>query len=208
VERLDLSLVAMSQLTTRAPVVLIGPLAVGKSTVAAVLARSLEMRICSIDEVRWRYLDQMGYDHAEAGRRFASGKTPAEKMAYREPFEVQVIEHVLAAKSHGVFDFGASNSVFEDPGLLVRVQTALLGTHVVLLLPSEDPEESERVLGARLHTLLRAKGEQVSDELLALNSYFIRHPANRQLARTILYTSERRPKDIAVEIVSTLNVPS
>ena len=150
----------------------------------------------------------MGYDHAEAARRFAVGQTPAEKMAYREPFEAHVVEKVLAEKSDGVIDFGASNSVYEDSGLLVRVQAALLGTHVVLLLPSEDPEESERVLAARLRALLRAKGESVSDQLLALNAYFIRHPANRQMAQTTLYTLGRRPVDIAIEIVRSLNAPS
>lgn len=208
VERRDLNLVAMSQSSARAPVVLIGPLAAGKSTVAAILARSLKVRVCSIDDVRWKYLDQIGYDRAEADRRFAEGQNPAEKMAYRERFEAQVIEQVLAAHSYGVIDFGASNSIYENPGLLVRVQTALRGTNVVLLLPSEDPEESERVLGARLRALLRAKGEQVSEEILALNAYFIRHPSNRQLAQITFYTSELRPEDIAIGIVSSLNVPS
>jgi len=205
VERRNLGLVTISPLSTSAPVVLIGPLAAGKTSVATVLSHLLNGSVCSVDDLRWKYLNRIGYDHAEAERRFAVGQTPAEKLAYREPFEVQVVEQVMAAKSYEVIDFGASNSVYEDPGLLVRVRTALLGAYVVLLLPSEDPEESERVLAARLHSILHAKGERVSDELLALNAYFIRHAANRQLADSVSYTSALRPADIANEIVSSLH---
>jgi hypothetical protein len=127
-------------------VVLIGPLAAGKSTVGAELAQLLGVPICSIDDVRWAYFDQIGYDPAEAGRCFAGGRTPAEKLAYGKPFEVYAIEQVMAARPHGVVDFGASNSVYDDPALLARVAAALSGSHVVLLLPSEDTATSARVL--------------------------------------------------------------
>ena len=182
------------------PVVLIGPLAAGKSTVGAELARVLGVPMCSVDEVRWRYFEEIGYDGAEAERCFARGRTPAEKLAYGMPFEVYAIEQIMAYRSFGVIDFGASNSVYDDAVLLGRVEAALTGAYVVLLLPSKDPVTSEQVLAGRLAHILQAKDEEVTGELLALNSYFVRHPANRRLARKVVYTSDRSPTAIASEI--------
>jgi hypothetical protein len=185
---------------TRAPVVLIGPLAVGKSTVGAALGASLGVKVCSVDDVRWGYFDQIGYDSAEAARRLAAARTPAEMVAYGQPFEAYAIEQIMARRSSGVIDFGASNSVYDDPVLLARVQAAVSAARVVLLLPSEDAATSERLLAARLKAIVQAKGEQLSDDLLALNAYFIRHPSNRQLAHEVIYTAGRRPEAIADEI--------
>jgi predicted kinase len=178
-------------------VVLIGPLATGKSTVGAALAGLLGVQLCSVDDVRWGYFDQIGYDRAEATRRFAAARRPAEMVAYGQPFEVYAIEQIMATRGSGVIDFGASNSVYDDPALRARVKTALSASRVVLLLPSEDPAASERVLAGRLAAILRAKGEPLSEELLALNSYFVRHPSNRELAHEVVYTHGRRPEAIA-----------
>ena len=69
------------------------------------------------------------------------------------------IEQIMADHSLGVIDFGASNSVYDDDVLLARVEAALTGADVVLLLPSKDPVTSERVLAARLALILQAKDE-------------------------------------------------
>ena len=124
-------------------------------------------------------------------------------VAYGQPFEVYAIEQIMATRSSGVIDFGASNSVYDDPGLLARVQAALSASRVVLLLPSADPAKSERVLARRLDAIVRAKGEHLSDDLLALNSYFVRHPSNRQLAHEVIYTQGRRPEAIAAAIAGS-----
>lgn len=184
--------------------VLIGPLAVGKTTVGVQLASLLSVPLCSVDEVRWGYFDELGYDREVAEQRFSVGRTVAEKLAYGQPFEVHAIERIMADRSLRVIDFGASNSVYEDAGLLSRVEAALSEADVFLLLPSEDPDRSEQILTERLRMVLRAKGEEVSDELLALNSYFIRHPANRRLAGQVIYTLDRPPAAITKEIAQSL----
>jgi deoxyadenosine/deoxycytidine kinase len=52
-----------------AQVVLIGPIAAGKSSVAEVLAEQLGCRNVPLDLVRWAYYFRMGYDLAELKRR-------------------------------------------------------------------------------------------------------------------------------------------
>ena len=185
-------------------IVLVGPLAAGKTTVGRALAVQLGLPLCSLDDVRGPYLERAGYDGAAAARAFAAGRTVPDKLAYGRPFEVEVVERVMHDVPGAVIDFGASNSVHDDPALLARVAAAVSGSDVVLLLPSPDPVGSDVVLTDRLRELLGAKGETPSDELLELNAYFVRHPANRHLATEVVWTQGRAPADIAAEIAHRL----
>jgi hypothetical protein len=197
-----IGLVTSSHMSLHQPLVVIGPLAVGKSTVSAAVAALLDLPIYSIDAVRWGYFAEIGYDQGQADRTFASGATPTEKMAYVKPFEVYGIEQVMATTPVAVVDFGASNSVYDDAVLLARVERALTNAFVVLLLPSPDPQVSEQLLAARLDAIVQAKGESLTDELLSLNSYFVRHQSNHQLADAVVYTGTRSPESVAAEVVA------
>ena len=47
-------------------IVLIGPVRSGKSTLGKLLAQRLNLPQVSIDELRWRYYKEVGYDEALA----------------------------------------------------------------------------------------------------------------------------------------------
>lgn len=185
-------------------VVLIGPLAVGKTTVGAALAARLGQPQVSMDDVRSDFYDELGYDAVEAERRFTAGRTIPDKLAYGRPFEVHAVERLMAATTRGVVDFGASNSVFDDEQMLARVEWALLPATVVLLMPYSDAEASIELLVDRLTQIVTAKGEPLSPTLLQLNEYFVRHPANRRLADVVVHTGERTPDELSDEIVHGL----
>jgi adenylate kinase family enzyme len=95
------------------PIILIGPLGAGKSTVANLLAQKLSLPLCSVDEVRWAYYDEFGYDR-ELASRIAAEQGVRAQLLYSKPFEVQVVESVLSDDSHGIIDFGASNTIYDD----------------------------------------------------------------------------------------------
>jgi hypothetical protein len=185
-------------------IVLIGPLAVGKTTVGAALSARLGHPQVSMDDVRWGFYDELGYDAAEADRRFAEGETMPDRLAYGRPFEVHAIERLMAVTVRGVVDLGASNSVFDDEQLLARVERALMPAAVVLLMPYPDAEASIELLADRLTQIVAAKGEPLSPTLLQLNEYFVRHPANRRLADVVVHTGERTPEELTDEIVHRL----
>jgi hypothetical protein len=125
-------------------------------------------------------------------------------MDYSKPFEAQMIEKVLA-DHHGIIDFGASNSVYDDHDLLAQVKNTLASyPNVVLLVPSPDPDESAKILKKRLVQMLNEAGKEFSNELFELNKYFITHPSNYQLATLILYTWEKKPEEICDELVLKL----
>jgi shikimate kinase len=184
-------------------IILIGPLGAGKSTVGRLLAAKLSLPLCSVDEVRTAYYAQVGYEQAVAAE-IAAVEGFRGVMRYSKPFEVQMVAKIVA-EHHGIIDFGASNSVYDDKDLLAQVENALAPfPNVFLLLPSADVDESAAILQDRLIRMLEADGKTYSDELFELNEYFIRHPANYQLAKQIIYTKDKTPESICNEIAANL----
>ena len=124
-------------------IILIGPLGAGKSTVGHLLAKKLGLPQCSVDDVRWKYYEEIGYDKVLASKIAKSNQGVQEQLRYSKPFEVHAVEKVLSDHSYSVIDFGASNSVYDDELQFSRVENALAPyPNVILLLPSSDPEES------------------------------------------------------------------
>jgi adenylate kinase family enzyme len=188
--------------------ILIGPLGAGKSTVGHLLAEKLGRPQCSVDDIRWKYYEESGYDHVLASQIATSDQGAWGKLRYSKPFDVHVVERVLSEHSGGIIDFGASNSVYDDELLFSRVENALASCpNVILLLPSADMDESAEILNARLTHILKAKGEEINTELLDLNEYFIKHPSNYQLAKMVIYTKEKTPEEIRDEILQRLVQP-
>ena len=149
--------------------------------------------------------EEIGYDKGLASKIAKSNQGARGQLRYSKPFEVHAIERVLSDHSYGVIDFGASNSVYDDELLFSRVKNALAPyPNVILLLPSPDPEESVRILNARLSQIVKAKGEEINNELFDLNEYFIKHPSNNRLAKIVIYTKDKTPEEICNEIIQKL----
>jgi hypothetical protein len=186
-------------------IILIGPLGAGKTTVGYLLAEKLGLPLCSVDNVRQSYYEQIGYDQSLALRIAASDQGVGGVLRYSKPFEAQLVKMVLADYQHSIIDFGASNSVYDDKDLLTQVENALLPyQNVILLLPSPDMDESVEILKYRLMRMLTEVGKEFTDELFELNNYFTRHPANRQLAKRVIYTKAKTPENICDEIIQEL----
>jgi shikimate kinase len=186
------------------PIIFIGPLGAGKTSVGHLLAERLDLPFCSVDTVREAYYQELGYDETLAAQIAASEEGLRGVLRYSKPFEARMVEKVLA-DHHGLIDFGASNSVYEDPALFSRVENALAPyPNVILLLPSPDPDESVEILKNRLIRMLTEAGKEFTDELFELNEYFVKHPSNRQLAKLVIYTKDKTPEKICDEILLKL----
>lgn len=185
-------------------IILIGPLGAGKTTVGRLLAETLDLPFCSVDQVRGSYYLTVGYDKTLAAEIAATDQGIQGVLRYSKPFEVRMVEKVLV-DHQGIIDFGASNSVYDDQALFTRIVNALAPyPNVILLLPSPDMRESVEILRNRLTRMLIEAGKEFTDELFELNEYFVKHPSNHQLAKIVIYTKNKTPAEIRDEILPRL----
>jgi hypothetical protein len=156
-----------------------------------------------LDLLRWDYFAEIGYDpaHAQALR-----DHDLHALAdYWKPFEVHAVERMFADYPTGLYEFGASYTVQDDPDLWARIRAAFAPLdHVVLLLPDPDPDEALRVTIARLEAEAAAYGDVMRSELVDLNRHFIESPCNAQLASVTIYTGDKTPEGVADAALAAL----
>ncbi len=178
------------------PVILIGPVNAGKSTLAPLLAERLGADHVSLDDVCWRYLEDAGYD-AEIARECFKRAGQAGALEYTIQFYPSAIERVIAEYPDRVIELGAGHSVYDDSEKRAAVK-GILSAHpnVVLILPAADPDESIRILNAR--------ESNPHPDIVAMNEHFVRSPSNSELATITIYTQGCTPAQSCEGIVSRL----
>lgn len=184
----------MTAAEERAEIVLIGPVGAGKSTIGALLAQHLGLPQVSMDDVRYDYYLEIGYDEPFAARLRAEQGFPA-LVAYWKPFEAHAVERVLSDYRDVVFDLGAGHSVYEDPALFARVARVLAPfRNVTLLLPDPDVATSLDIMESYDPVLVRDR---------AINRHFLEHPSNRLLAKHVVYwrgLSPEQTRDVVLRV--------
>lgn len=177
-------------------ILLIGPVRTGKTTLAKLLSEKLDVPRVGLDDLRWDYYREIGYQEAVAQRIRQAGGFVA-LVYYWKQFDAYAVERVLADHQHCVIDFGAGHSVYESREFFRRVQTALAPyPNVVLVLPSPAPDESIRILNERTKDLIGSFGQGFN-----WNDYFVRHPANYELAKFTVYTQGQTPEETCMDIL-------
>jgi ABC-type branched-subunit amino acid transport system ATPase component len=168
--------------------VIIGPMGVGKSTLAEMLSRKLETERCCVDEKQWEYFSNWEFDQAKARQLIRADQSRF--LDYARPFFVRLIEHVLADHQQHIIDFGSGHVAVDDPAHIERVKRAFAFTkHVLLLMPSPSIADSLAALpGGR--------------EGRSLNPLFIEHPLKHELATHTIYTSGKSSDQVYAEALT------
>jgi len=174
-------------------ILLIGPIGSGKTTIAELLYVRTMLPHRSMDILRWNYFDEIGYDRFAAREEFIMGGFWG-LYHYWKPFEAYAVKRMLEDFRECIFDFGGSQTVYEDDELFERVSRLLEPyPHVVLLLPSPDPDESIRILHDRNH--------YASEEQWLVNEHFVQHHSNYDLAKNTVYTKDKTPDQTCDEVL-------
>ena len=183
----------------KSTILLIGPIRVGKSTLAQLLSEKLGLPRISLDDVRWKYYREIGYEDDLARRIHQTGGLVA-LVFYWKQFDAYAVERVLADHPNKIIDFGAGHSVYESNELFTRVQAALLPyPNVVLNLPSPHVAESLEILNERTKDLVEAFGQGFN-----WNEHFVLHHSNYDLAKITIYTEGKTPDETCDEIIALL----
>lgn len=181
------------------PIILIGPVRTGKTTLGKLLAERLRLPQVSLDDLRWGYYREIGYDDALAKEIRQKGGFLALRY-YWQLFDAYSVERVLEEYPRGVIDLGAGASVYDSQEQFARVQRVLTPIpNVLLILPSPDPEESIRILSERTRDLVGSFGQGFNWHV-----HFVNSPCNRLLAKQVVFTRGKTPEETRDEILASL----
>jgi shikimate kinase len=185
--------------TYQLPIVLIGPMATGKTTVGTELARLTGVPRVPMDRVRWYYYFKEGFSLEKE----SDHGTFAEKERYWKPFEVTAIRCILADFPQSIIDFGAGHSYFPDSDQFAVVEKLLAPlANIFLLLPTMDKQDSLRICNERLRARV---GRELEPTEIESNRNFIEQPSNYRLCKQVVYTHGHAPDQVAREIVGRLS---
>src|SRR5262245_61488371 len=116
-------------------ILLLGPVRTGKSTLGRLLAQHLGVPCISLDEIRWRYYQEIGYNTELAQTIRQRGGFLA-LVLYWQLFDAYSVERVLAEYPNCVIDCGAGVGVYESQEQFARVKRVLAAyRNIFLILP-------------------------------------------------------------------------
>ena len=175
-----------------APVIFIGPMGTGKSTQGRLVSEALGRKQVPLDSVRWNYYPQMGWSkETEASIREVVGFPGVYR--YWKQFEIQSVERIVAENPEAVIDFGAGQSVYEDRAYFERARAVLDPIkNIVLMLPSEDVEESIDILNLRRTITIHG---------VDASRYILGSDAHKSLANFLFDTEGLSPEECALAII-------
>lgn len=171
-------------------IILIGPMGVGKSTVARELCRRIS-------------LPRVSLDNREQLSRYYSQR---DKFSHSKEFEFYLTASVLTdLKKPAVIDFGAGHSIYENPIMFFEMKKLITRfSKIVFLIPSEDRKKSMEILNERIN-----KRDGNISKATADNKRFIeRSNLNSQLASITMYTQNKTPSEVAEELIIRINQKS
>lgn len=178
--------------------ILVGPLAAGKSTLGALVAARVGLPFVDIDDIAWTYCAEVGWDLDRLLERDdAVGWAAAEREW--EPARAHAVHRVVEDHPEAVIAFGAGYTSFTGPEHADRVRRALAPVpDVVHLLPSRDPERSVTVLRERA---IASRGKDWIIEGRDWIAAWVADPLAGEVAAATVFTDGVGPAESADQLV-------
>ncbi|MEZ4652578.1 MAG: shikimate kinase [Candidatus Eisenbacteria bacterium] len=178
----------------RYEIVLIGPVRAGKTTVGQLVADRLSLPTCSMDDVCQRYYKEVEEStrlECEKIKQEVKGSDVVRAFAAMAPLIAHAVERLFSDYRDCVFDMGAGHTVLEGEYMARIARVLDPFPNVILLTPSPSKYESVVILQERLSWPFQRE----------LNETFVRHSANYDLAKRIIYTKGLTPGETCDEVV-------
>ncbi|RMI09309.1 shikimate kinase [Cellulomonas triticagri] len=188
-------------MTTPPRLVLVGPVATGKSTLGAAVATALGVPFVDVDGVGDRYYAEVGWSIDRlVARSAAVGRLAAEREW--ETARAHAVARVVAEHPGAVVALGAGHTSYVDPDHARHVRTVLAAVpHVVLVLPCADRDAALAVLRRRS---LATKGRDWVVDGHDLLAEWVDDPTTRTVATDVLLTGDEGPDASAARLLDLL----
>jgi hypothetical protein len=192
----------MTDETPRRPEpVLIGPAGAGKSTVGNLLASRLGVPLVDLDAIGHTYYEEVGQGLGLLRARIERDGYPTAH-EWWQPARAHAVERATSDHRDCVFALGAGHTHYEEPAHFERVRSLLARfAHVILLLPSPDPEVSIEVLRRRCSD---AKGHDGVRDGVDFLRVWVTSEQNDRLATDVVHTDGLDPSEIAARIACSV----
>ena len=172
-------------------IIIIGPIGVGKSTVAPEVARRTGKKHIDMDALREQIYVLTDFSEELAEKAYDKGGIIGWH-DYQKPFELFAVKTLLEQHSNAVIEFGGGQSVYTDATQADTFLSLIKDEpFVILMLPCEDLTRSTKILGDRARNI----------EEKILNDIFITAETNKNAAKYVVYTDGKTPRETINEIV-------
>ena len=115
-------------LEQREEIILVGPMGVGKTTLALHLSEKLGLLNFPIDRLKWYYRFKNGYDLAKGTKILKESGFQELANYFTDYFGNAELAEILNEFRGGIFDFGASHSHYENYNDLLKNETSCANT--------------------------------------------------------------------------------
>ena len=164
-------------------IILIGPMGSGKSSVAKKLSEKTGIERLSLDnreQLKNIYEKEKEFNHFKEFELYLTTKT------------------LTDLKDPKIIDFGAGHSIYEDEKMYSLAKNLISNfKNVVLLIPSEDKEESISILNER-------KGIRPGSNDDETNRLFVGLPNNHEITKYTIYTKDKTPEEISDDLIKII----
>jgi len=174
-------------------IILVGPVAVGKTTTAKLLSEKLNKPLISMDDLRFDYYKEIGYNDDHMKELFEKAGIMA-IYQYGKIFDTYSIERILEDHQNCIFDFGGGNNASGFNFEFNRINRALSSyENTVLLFPCADKEEALKFI------YKRRDFSQMQRELV---EHIVYDESNFKLAKHTVFVKDKTPEDVCNEVLS------
>lgn len=185
-------------------IILIGPLATGKSSIASELSAKTGMLNHPIDKLKWYYRHKNGYDLYKSTQLLKSQGFSALLNYAKHYFGVMDIKSILN-RFEGIIDLGASDTNCFD----LKQQSDIINLmkpyeNIFLILPCKKKLETIKILEERLYRRYQndALKFPVIESYLEMNKNFVNSQTNKLIAKHVIYTNNKSISQISLEILN------
>ena len=177
-------------------IILIGPVAVGKTTTAKLLSEKLNKPIISMDDIHRDIYKEIGYNNDHMEELLEKVGIMA-AFQYAKIFDTYSIEKTLEKHQNCIFDFGAGNAVSGCDFDFDRIKQALNPyENVVFLIPSADKEESLNFIYKR---------REIKPSHRELIEYLVFNHSNSKVAKHTVFVKDKTPEEVCNEVLAVTN---